>query len=230
MQRLETRQPQILGRRERLAGGTGIVAALLVVVGFIMAGNVPTSGSSFEGVVTYLSEGRQSLLVAAAILTVATTLFLWFAAALAARLRRGEGEPHRLSSLSLAGAVAFVAVDLAGDLPLFALARISPVELSEPVVTAFLAVHTTTHSVTPLLLSAFLAAVALALKGSGLPRWLAPAAAVLALLEIANTVFGSFVIQGLGPESEGDFALLGLFLLWVASTSISMLSRPNTSS
>lgn len=54
MQRLETREPQLLGRRERLVGGTGIVAALLVVVGFIMAGNVPTSDSSFEKVVTSL--------------------------------------------------------------------------------------------------------------------------------------------------------------------------------
>lgn len=229
MQQLETRELPLLGRRERLAGGTGIAAALFVVVGFIMAGNVPTAGSSFEEVVNYLSEGRRSLLVAAAILTMATTLFLWFAAALAARLGRVEGEPHRLSSLALAAAVAFVAVDLAGDLPLFALGRVSPVELGEPVVTAFLAVHTTAHSVTPLLLSAFLAAAALAWKGSGLPRWLAPAAAVLALLEIANAVFGSFDIQGLGPESEGDFVLLSLFLLWVASTSIAMLRRSNTS-
>jgi hypothetical protein len=100
------------GRRGDAA--TGVLAAILLLVGFIIPGAPPDPGDPVAKIAAYLSDHRSSILAGDVLIALGGAAFIWFLGSLRSYLRAGEGGEGRLSAASLlAGGVAIAGL-LAG--------------------------------------------------------------------------------------------------------------------
>jgi hypothetical protein len=101
-------------RGRRLDAATGVIAAILFLVGFSIPGMPPGPDDALQKIVGYLTDKRSAILTADVVIAVATGLYIWFLGALRSYLRAGEGGEGRLSAASFLGGGVGAAMILAG--------------------------------------------------------------------------------------------------------------------
>lgn len=106
-------------RLEPLAPLAGIVAVILLVIATIVidGANAPENKSPAEEYVAYFRGEQDAILWSSLAFGFGVLFFLWFAGSLRARLAEREGPAHRLSSLSLAGALGMALMLMAAIAP-----------------------------------------------------------------------------------------------------------------
>src|SRR5262245_27563626 len=99
-------------RFERWAPVAGIAFVVLMVVGSMLVGNVPSPDASRAEIAAYLSDGDRQMhnIVGAYLWVIGAIAFLWFLIRLRNDLRRAEGGNGTLSNLAFGAGVAFAAV------------------------------------------------------------------------------------------------------------------------
>jgi hypothetical protein len=114
---------------ERLAPLTGIAFVVLIVASFIIGGESPDVDDSTADVIDFWSENDSANIWSAVLGGLATVFLVWFGGSMRVFLRRGEGEPGRLSAIAFAGFLLaaagggmfcgfqFSAADTVGDVP-----------------------------------------------------------------------------------------------------------------
>jgi hypothetical protein len=102
----------MIGQIERWAPIAGIVFVVLMVVGSILIGDVPSPDAPEQEIAEYLgdSENHTRNIIGAYLWVVGALAFLWFLTRLRSDLRRAEGGTGALSSLAFGAGVAFAAV------------------------------------------------------------------------------------------------------------------------
>lgn len=179
----------------RLAPLTGIAAVVLTVVMVIVVGEPPDVDKSTAEVVAYWDDTKH--IVGAVLLMLAGALLVWFGGSVRAMLRQAEGEPGRLAAVAFGGFVIlglgfaafagfeFAAAETAGDVP---------GEVTHTLATL------DAYFFFPAALGQFLALLATAvvvLRHGGLPRWLAYAAIVIAIVLITPLAFAGVVAMAI---------------------------------
>lgn len=204
---------------ERWGPLSGAVAVVLILAGFVVAGNAPKGTSSVPEVVAFYSKHGAAQTTSGVLLSLGALSFLVFAATFAARVRSAPGG----AALGLLGAVVLVVglttfaglsiamADVVGHVAGSALQALNV--LADDAVFVFLITIGT---------SAFLLGAAAAVFGTSvLPRWLGWCAIVFAVVgAIPSHVLGG-ALDHIGLLA---FAGLGLWSL-VASV---MLARAET--
>jgi hypothetical protein len=221
---------------ERYAAGTGLWAAVLLVVQEFFAPLYPSFDDSFLAVAQYYRENASAIRVQILFTGLAGVLFLWFLGSLRAHLRRSEGDTGRISAVAFGSGIAAVgpiavgvlatatAAHLAGES--FAIARggsLGGIASQLPALAAVGPLHDmrllsyalTWFAVAPLLAAT---AVVSARRGA-FPRWHMNATYGLALLSLGAGL--SLLIEtGLfAPGGVYDLILFGLFVVWLGVTS-----------
>jgi hypothetical protein len=114
---------------ERFAPLTGVLFVALIVLAIVIGGETPDNDDSQQAIVEFWRDNDDAQIWSNVIGAWATVFFLWFAASLRSALRRAEGGPARLSTLSFGGAVVaavgllsalslnFAVADSVGDVP-----------------------------------------------------------------------------------------------------------------
>ena len=117
------------GQWERFAPLTGVVFVVLVIVSFILSGDLPDADEETGEVVEFWSDNDTELIVGALLGAIAALFFLWFAGSLRSALRVAEGGTGRLSAVAygaglvivagvaISAALQFAGADTAGDVP-----------------------------------------------------------------------------------------------------------------
>ena len=105
---------------ERYAGATGIGFVVLWVLAVLVMGSPASYDDSGSSIVTWLQDNRRELLVGTILQGAAAIAFLWYLAALAARVREG-GEP-RLGATLFGAGLTVAAISSVGSLTTASLA------------------------------------------------------------------------------------------------------------
>ena len=90
-------------RGRRLDASTGIVAAILILVGFIVPTQPPDPGDPVQKIASYLSDHRSAILLGDVLIGVSVAIFIWWLGSLRSYLRAGEGGEGRLSAAAFLG-------------------------------------------------------------------------------------------------------------------------------
>lgn len=214
-------------RVRRLGGAAGIAFIVLAVVSLFLPGTAPKADEVTK-ITPYLIDKRGSILASNFLLGVGFTFFLLFLGAFRAHLGAAGRDGLRPGSGALAGGVAAVALVLAGtavvNAAAFQVAGAGDLRLNH----ALYDVANDLFFMSGFAFAAFFVAAGLAISSTGaLPGALAPAAYVVALLNLAGGI-------GLFAKS-GFFAIGGAFgfivplasLLWVLAVSVVLLRGPS---
>ncbi len=104
------------GRLARWSPVSGIVFVAFFIVGSVIFDEIPSLDASDSQILAYYGDGGKQVRVEIAyfLLTLGGVLFLWFAGALAARLREAEGAPGWLSRTALVSGGAYTVLILIG--------------------------------------------------------------------------------------------------------------------
>jgi hypothetical protein len=203
----------------RFGGLCGLLYVILLVPAYVVGyPDAPTPASSAEEVVGYFGASPETFVLANGTLAVFSTFFfLWFLGALHGLLRRAEGQEVGLSSAALAGGTLFIALSCAG----YAAEIIHPATLvrfenfapdAEPAFTS-LALSAWLYHFCQVGASVLITATSLVALGSGvLPRWLALAGLVVALLTLLH-----FLLPLIGAIAGLSWIALVSALMLVAS-------------
>jgi len=102
----------MISRIERWAPVSGIVFVVLMVVGSMLVGDVPSPSASGQEISAYLTDGASHTrnLIGAYLWVIGALAFLVFLTRLRNDLRRAEGGTGALSTLAFGAGVAFAAV------------------------------------------------------------------------------------------------------------------------
>lgn len=201
---------------ERVGGICGILFAVLTVPSFVVGRpEVLEEGSSTEEVIAYFNAGQDAFLISNGLLFIFSAFFfLWFLGILHGMLQRTEDEGEGLPSVALAGGLTLITLKLAGvAAEIYYPATLGRFEnFQEDAQLGFMSLELSgwLYHVAYLGASALIAATSVvALRRGVLPRWLAWAGLVVALLALLH-----FVIPLSAP----------LVLLWVLVVSVLMLT------
>jgi|SRR5215210_867365 len=201
----------------RLGGISGLLYVVLLIPAYVVGyPDAPNPTSSIQEAIDYFNVGQDAFVVSNGVLAVFSAFFfLWFLGILYFLLRRAEGEGGVLSSVALVGGVTFITLACAG----FAaeiiypatLGRFENFEQDAQLVFTSLVLSSWLYHFCQVGTAALVSATSVAALETGiLPRWLALAGFVVALLALLH-----FLVPLLG-------ALAGL--LWVAVVSVLMLT------
>lgn len=197
-------------RRTRLIPLTGVVWAVLAVVGlFSSGGESPEGDASAAKVISYYTSHSSEIKTSAVFFAVAFLFFLLFCGTLRAFLRRNPANEALATLMLVAGGVVTVAVGIGGGVELGLAKNIH--DLSPSAAQALNVVQNEVFL--PALIGGFVFALCnglAILRGSQLPRWLGWVALVIAVL---------FVVP-----PTGFVGLLAL-ILWSLVVSIVMFLR-----
>jgi hypothetical protein len=215
-------------RSSRAIGLAGIASFALIAVGALVAPplwNAPETTASAAEVAAHAQDERGRIIASLFIYSLAMGLFLCFTAGLFSRLHQSEPAPRPLSVAFAFGAVALVALILAGFVPVAVGAyRPQPPALAQALNDLTFGLLALSGIPTALCLGAY---AALVLRNRLLPAWtgwLAVAGAVAHVLIVA-----SFVERSGFLSLEGDVIIWvpGTFFAWILATSVVLLrTRP----
>ena len=202
------------GTLVRLGGLFGLLSVVVMVPAYAVG--YPDAPGSLAEAALYFDAGPGAFVFSNGVVPLFHVFFfLWFLGVLRGVLRRAEGEGGGLSSVALAGGVVFVALSAAGFAAEIVypatLLRFEGYEQDDQLVFASLALSSWLYHFCQAGASVLISATSLlALRTGVLPRWLALAGLVVALLTLLH-----FILPLLG-------ALAGL--LWIAAVSALMLT------
>lgn len=210
-----TRKAGVLdGNLVRLGGLFGLLSAVVMIPAYIVG--YPDAPGSLAEANLYFDAGPGAFLFFNGVLPLFHVFFfLWFLGVLRGMLRRAEGEGGALSSVALAGGIVFAALSAAGFAAEIAypatLLRFEGYDQDDGLAFASLAFASWLYHYCQVGASVMISATSLAALTTGvLPRWLALAGLVVALLTLLH-----FLLPLLG-------ALAGL--AWIAIVSAVMLA------
>jgi hypothetical protein len=220
-------------RWRRITGGFGLAWIVLFALGGIaLQGQPPAYDAPIGEVRDFFAAHGDRYLWGDYIAGLAFILCLLpFVVGLRSVLGAAEGEPQIASRLVLVGGIATVIVGDAATAFLDALALAgAPGELPDTTIRLLLELDAVAIAAIglPMALTAFAAATVIWQTGV-LPRWLAPVAALSALLHIVGATFVA-ANDADGPLFFTRFAGLITFAVFVAAASISLMSRSSTAS
>jgi hypothetical protein len=211
----KTKRAEILdGNLVRLGGLFGLSSALVMIPAYLVG--YPDAPGSLAEADLYFDAGPGAFQFFNGVLPLFHVFFfLWFLGVLRGMLRRAEGEEGVLSSVALAGGIVFAALSAAGFAAeiLFpaTLLRFEGYDQADGLAFASLALASWLYHYCQVGASVLISATSLAALTTGiLPRWLALAGLVVALLTLLH-----FLFPLLG-------ALAGL--AWIAVVSAVMLA------
>jgi hypothetical protein len=182
---------------EWLAPLTGVVFFVLAIIGFLIGGEPPDASDEAQEIVDFYVDNDSSVMIGAAIVTVAATFLVFFFGYLRKVLRVAEGEGGMLSLVAFAGAVIF-ALGVAIDSTIsFALADTAD-DIDPTSVQALAALWNNDFLPFSLGLQVMLIASGLSIVRHGaLPKWLGWVAIVLGVVAVTPAGFIAFILGGI---------------------------------
>ncbi len=192
-------------RREWLAPLTGVLFVVLVVIGFVIAGEPPDAGDPAQEIIDHYTDNKDSVIIGAALGGLAAMFLVFFGGYLRKVLRAAEGEGGVLSAVAFAGTI-IVAVGAAIDATI-SIALAESVEDIEPAaVQALQALWDNDFIPLALGIELFLFATGISiLRHRALPVWLGWVAIVLGILGATPAGFIAFLATGiLDPDRQRD--------------------------
>jgi hypothetical protein len=102
-------------RHARLGAATGILAVILIMVGYAIAnGSVPDTDASADEWQAFVTDHQSDIQVGTTIVSIGVFFFIWFLGSLRSTLKIAEGEPGRLASVAYAGGIVSAAFFVIG--------------------------------------------------------------------------------------------------------------------
>jgi hypothetical protein len=196
---------------QRNAAMGGILAMVLLVVGYFMTGQPPKFGASGASLMSYYNDHHRSLVIAMILTGIAIPLYLWFVAYLSTAVGGAQGTAVALGGLLIAACAA------TGDI--LNLAIVKGVKLGDDLGALRLVYQASTLSYTRLFWAGLAVAVPLAFAASrgALKSWVAGVALVQAVLY----VLGGFSLKSTGFFSPtGGMALIAFLAFFVGTAVI----------
>ncbi|MBB5158551.1 hypothetical protein [Saccharopolyspora phatthalungensis] len=211
---------------ERMGAGSGLVAAVLLLVSLLLHPAAPTAE---EPVLTffYIAANRGTVLLTALLATLAGVVFLWFVGHLRHLLQRAEGGVEAFSPVVFAAGVGLSTVTVVSMLPVAALASMTRNVAIASQSTVFVLAELHRFSLGPLgLLVALFAATAGAamVRREMLAPWVGWFGFVVALIGLVAGV-SSFYLSGQFVVVAGLVTGIA-FAVWVGDAAVLMLYRP----
>ncbi len=206
--------------RSRIAASTGLVAFVLIVVGFLTSGANPSWTDSGSSIAHEYASHRNSGLASVIIVGVGLMALLWFAATVGSLFR--DADEDRIASVVLAGTAVFVSI--------FAITGVVQLTLfygsagGDPTLTrALFQMQSLAASLAFLPLALAVAATSVgAFFSKALPAWYAILAGIAAVLIVI--VVGCVAQSGFFAPN-GGYVFIGLlaFGIWLIVTSIVLM-------
>ena len=189
---------------------TGVVAVVLIVLGFIIGGDTPDIEDSGDQVLEFYLDEEGSQIASSILVVYGAMLFVFFAATLRGRLRRAEETGAVLSTAAFGGGLL-----MALGIALFAGINFTLADTADNIdASAAQALHALNYDLFfPVALGTevfFLATGIAVVRGGGLPSWLGWIAIVLAIIALTPIGFFAFLAGG----------------LWILAASILLALRP----
>lgn len=210
---------------ERLGAASGIVAAILFGVSFIIfLGNDPSDLPDVLHAADYaefVREHQDALKVQVLLNSLGIVLFLWFLGSLWSRLRAAEGGPARVSAIASAGGIAGAVAVLMGFV-FEACAAIAPTTID---VTTLYVMATMSIGPGAAAFTVFFLAIARVIFATGALPVAIGALAVVAAIASALGFVTIFADEGVFNAATGAFGFwvrFGAFVVWLALASITL--------
>lgn len=214
-------------RWERWAAASGVVFAVLAVVGYLFATDIPARGATGDEIVTWFTENDTAAMWESFFFGLAVVAFLWFIGTLAASIRRAENDPAgRIPAIVVITGATAAALYMGGQAGVLALAQ-AGTELEAGTALAIHQTATSAFALTNFVVAGLVFAVSLAIMRTGLlPTWLAYAGGLYIVLAIVDGV-GSTLSTS---DTFGSGNALGIisflaFLAWALITSALLMQR-----
>lgn len=213
---------------ERLGAASGLVAAVVLVVGILLP-PLPTTvaGADALRIALYFAENRVAIQVAVLLVTLAAVVFLWFVAHLRHVLQRAEGGEEAFSPIVLLTGGSLALATMFSMVPAAALASLTPQPqaLSAPIVLALYALHQVSAGAIGLLIALFAITTGVAMvRREVTGPWLGWLGLAVALIGLVGGVAAFF--------DTGAFTMVVMFVaglafaVWVGAASATMFYRP----
>jgi hypothetical protein len=214
-------------RYAKYGAATGLIAVLLIVVGFaIVAPSPPDVNAPAEEVASYYTEEQDGIRASVLIVALGLFFYIWFLGSLTSTLRISAGNP-RLPSIAFAGGIIGGALLLV-TLTAFATAAFRPEQATPEITHALNDLGLVAAGPAAVAFAALFAATALViLRSTALPEWLGWAAAITAVAQLLplGVIFtddGAFAADG----ALGLFVPVITFAVTVAALSICIMRLP----
>jgi hypothetical protein len=214
--------------RERLGAATGLVAAALLGVSFIvgLSPEPPDLDAPATAMVVFVAQNQDALRVEILLNTVAMLFFLWFLGSVRAGLRGAEGGVGRVSAIASGGGLVGTGFVLLAQV-FAAAATLRPLGNTPTLTRALLDLDALSTGIGGAAFAVFFLAVAVAiLMDGGLPKVLgvfALLAAVVAMIGVAThfSTTGVFAADG----AFGYWVRYGVFVGWTLLASLVLMER-----
>ena len=207
---------------DRWAAATGFVFVALFVAGFFVTTKPPSLSAGNTKWVEFFHDHSKEVKASSILFGLAIVAFLWFAAALATRLR--EAGEQRLGATVLGGAAATAGTFLVAAGVQAALAyRIAPESPAQ--VKPFVDVFYTIGILVGFAVGVVIGATAVAALRSGVfPRWFGFVSAVVA---VAVIISGGALVHDGFYAPDGGYALIATAasLVWALVTSVLLMRK-----
>ncbi len=213
--------------RERLGASTGLIAALLFAISFVIgiSPERPDFDASAGEVASFVAANQDALRVEILLNTLAVFFFLWFLGSIRAGLRGAEGGVGRVSAIASGGGIVGATMVLVAQV-FAAVATLRPEETDPGVIRALVDLQLISIGLGAAAFAVFFLAIAVAsyLDG-GLPGWLTGLSALAALTAVVGvvTIFsvdGVFAADG----AIGFWVRLAVFVGWLAIASLALVT------
>ncbi|HEU5109357.1 MAG TPA: DUF4386 family protein [Micromonosporaceae bacterium] len=184
-------------RKDWWAPLTGVAFIVVVIVGFLVAGEPPDADSPPREIIDHYVDNKDSVMIGALLSVIAAALLVFFGAVLRSALRAGEGPGGVLSAVAFAGTIIMATGAAIDAMISFALADRAD-DVAPVGVQALQALWD--NDFFPVVLGA-----ALLLLGAGLsiarhavlPRWLGWVGVLIGILALTPIGFVAFPLGGL---------------------------------
>ncbi len=212
---LSTRQLAALG---------AVVAALLMVLGFVLHGSPPKFNADAPKIVGYFHDKHRKLLLSTLVVELGVALLLAVIAQLAVLLR-DAGHRANAAVVGIAGAASIAALGIGAGLygGLGQLATFGVEQATVPPLYRLIQFIQLAWFWTTLVL---VLAVALAARKGAFPKWVAPVNGLVAFLLVLGGI--SVKAKGMFSAGTGVFCIIGsiAFLVWVVHLALLFQGKP----
>lgn len=214
-------------RWERWAAASGVAFAVLAIVGYLFAMDIPARGASGDKVTTWFAENDTAVMWESFFFGLALVAFLWFVGTLAGTIRRSENDPAgRLPAIVVITGATAAAIYMGGQAGLLTLAQTT----GDLEAGTALAIHYTAGSafaLTNFVVVALVTAVSVAITRTGfLPAWLAYVGAVYVVVALVDGIGSTLSTNDtFGAGNPLGVISFVAFLAWTLITSALLTQR-----
>ena len=217
--------------RERLGAATGLAAAALFGISFIigLSPEPPDLDAGPTAVGSFVRANADALQVGVLLNVLAMLLFLWFLGSIRSVLRRAEGQPGRLSAIAMGGALVGTTFVILANI-FMAAAALHPEFLDDGAIQTLVDLQQLCIGIGAAAFAVFFIGVAaITLMDGGLPDilgWLALAAGVLALIGVVSVFNDSGVFAADG--AFGFWVRYAAFVVFIGAASLWLILGPQS--